>query len=245
MKKNPDAIRVADGVLFTYTAPARWQGKDWVKLGGVVAGTAALTLADKPVRTFWQKHDPRILDGFSEVGYHYGKHYTSIILTGGVYLSGLAFKNEWARETGLILGTSLFSAGMLQMGMKPLIGRARPSMELDNYEFRPWNSKNSFHSFPSGHSTMAFTISMVMSRQTKSIPLKVFFYSLAATTVVNRLYEDEHWISDVAFGGTIAWFCSDIAMQRLSVNKYRPSNAKWFQWNVYPYPSGLTVRATF
>jgi membrane-associated phospholipid phosphatase len=243
--RQRDSFRFADGVVYTYTSPSRWKGKDWIKLGGVLVGTAALTLADQPLRNFWVNQDSKVLDGINTVGYHYGKPYSAALFTGGFYLAGMLFKSEWAKETGLMLGTSLLSAGLLEMTLKPVVGRARPSTGEGNYELTFFNKEAGFHSFPSGHASMAFTISMVMVRRVESVPVKIFFYSLAASTAVCRLYSDAHWISDVAFGGTIAWFCSDVALKRISENRFRPAGSKPFQWKIYPYPSGLTVKATF
>src|SRR5687767_4279875 len=83
-----DITRGVDGVLYTFAAPARWKGKDWIKLGGIVAGTAAITLLDEPVRNFWKQQDSKVMDGFERIGYHYGKPYAAVGLTGGVYLAG-------------------------------------------------------------------------------------------------------------------------------------------------------------
>ena len=54
------------------------------------------------------------MDGVNTVGYHYGKPYTGLAITSGLYLTGMLFKSEWAKETGLILGTSLLSAGIIE-----------------------------------------------------------------------------------------------------------------------------------
>lgn len=243
--RQSNALRFADATIYTFSSPARWKSNDWLKVGTIVAGTAALTLADNPVRKFWQRQDSKALDAIHTVGYHYGKPYSAMIFTGGFYLSGMIFKNEWAKETGLILGSALFSAGLLESTLKPLVGRARPTEGEGNYEITFFNREAGFHSFPSGHASMAFTISMVMARRIKSVPVQVLFYSLATTTGVCRLYSDAHWISDVAFGSTIAWFCSDIALRRLQENRFRPAHKKGFHWNVYPHPSGMTVKATF
>lgn len=110
---RPDPLRFADGVLYTWSAPARWQARDWVVLGGLVAGTSALTLLDEPVRDFWQGQNNRFMSGVERIGYHYGKPYSAFAFTGGFYLTGVIFRNEWARETGLMLGTTLLSSGTI------------------------------------------------------------------------------------------------------------------------------------
>jgi len=242
--KRVDVIRFADGVIHTYGAPTRWKGKDWLKLGAIATGTAVLTLADQPVRGFWIDQSSHALDRINEIGYHYGKPYSAFLFTGGFYVAGLLFQNNWAKETGLALGTSMLTAGLLEMGLKPLVGRARPSQGFGNYKTSFMSDAAGFHSFPSGHSTTAFTISFVLAKRTENIPLKVFFYSLAGTTAVCRLYSDAHWISDVAFGAMIAWYCSEAAIDRLAVNRFRKIRRNT-ELKVTPYPGGLTFRAIF
>lgn len=239
-----DVVRSADALAYSLTSPTRWRGPDWIKFGGVVIGTAALTFADNPVRTFATRGKTHFLDGVNTVGYHYGKPYTGFALSSGLYLVGMVIKSDWAKETGLILGTSLLSAGILETALKPIVGRARPFENQGNYDVTFFNKEAAYHSFPSGHASMAFTISMVMARRVPSVPVKIVFYSLAASTAMCRLYSDQHWVSDVAFGGVLAWFCSDVVIKRMEQNKYRRVN-KNFKLKAEPFPNGLALRATF
>jgi membrane-associated phospholipid phosphatase len=243
--KTTDAARYLDAVGYTFASPARWKNRDWIKLGGLLAGTAALTLIDQPARNFWLEQDSKFLDGVNTVGYHYGKPYSAFAFTGGFYLAGLVFKNSWAKETGLVLGASLLSAGLMEMTLKPAFGRARPFEGKGQYEVTFFNKEAAYHSFPSGHASMGFTISMVMARRVESVPLKIAFYSLAASTAVCRLYSDAHWTSDVAFGGAIAWFCSDVIIKRLEQSRFRPIRQDKLKLDVEPYLSGVSLRATF
>lgn len=246
LRRNADVFRFADGVLHTFSAPARWDGRDWAVLSGLVLGTSALTFSDQPVRSFWQSQDNRFLDGLERVGYHYGKPYTAVGITGGFYLSGIIFRSEWAKETALMLGTSIFSSSLVMGLMKSAAGRARPGPEVDNLEFRPFHDSPAFHAFPSGHSSVAFGISLVLAKRVEYVPLKILFYSLAGTTAVSRMYSDAHWVSDVAFGGMLAWFFADTAMERIQVNRFRKIKRglrRSLVWNVFPYPGGLTLRA--
>ena len=246
LRYRPDALRFADGILYTYSAPSRWDGKDMLMLGGLVLGTAALSFVDQPVRNFWQRHDNRFLDGVERVGYHYGKPYTAVGITAGFYFTGMIFRDQWAKETGLILGASIFSSSIMMSVLKNAAGRARPGPDIGNMEFDPFSESPAFHAFPSGHSSVAFGISLVLARRINNVPFRIFFYSLAASTAVSRLYSDSHWVSDIGFGGMLAWFCADTAMSRMQVNRFRAVRAKnrdRFVWKVYPYPGGLTLRA--
>jgi membrane-associated phospholipid phosphatase len=243
--KRADIWRGGDGVFRTYTAPVQWKGKNWLTLGALAAGTTALSAADRPVRQFWTRYDNTFLDEVSGIGNHYGKPYSAFLFTGGFYMAGLVLKNQWAKETGLILGTSLLTVGLLESFLKPAVGRARPEEDLGNYHFSFLDKRGTFHSFPSGHASIAFTISFVMARRVNSVPLKIGFYSLAASTAVCRLYSDAHWISDVAFGSALAWFCSDFIIKRMEVNRYRPVRPGKVKWSVSPVASGLSFKGTF
>jgi membrane-associated phospholipid phosphatase len=244
--KRSDIVRGVDGVLHTFSAPARWKGKDWLVVGGIAATTAAITLLDDPIYNFWQGRECEIMDGFERIGYHYGKPYSAVAVTGGFYLAGVILKNEWAKETGLMLATSLTTSTVLQTLFKNVLGRARPVTGMDNYDMQPFSKASEYHSLPSGHATVAFTMSLVLARQVKYVPVKIFFYSLAGVTAMSRMYTDAHWISDVAFGGTIAWFCVDAAMKRLQANRFRPvARQHKFSVKLYPYPGGLSLRGTW
>jgi membrane-associated phospholipid phosphatase len=242
--KSADVIRFADGVIQTYASPLRWKKKNWLEFGAVMGVTAGLTLLDKPVRNLWSHQQSETLDEINNVGYHYGKPYTGFAITAGLYSAGLFIKNPWARETALMLGTSLVTSGLLEMGLKPLIGRARPQQEQGNYDLTILNKEAGFHSFPSGHASMAYTISFVLAKRVNSVPLKIAFYSLAGATTVCRLYSDAHWLSDVAFGGVLGWYCSEAVINRLNKKHHRNPSRKT-KWNVSPYATGLTLRATF
>lgn len=242
--KNSDVLRFTDAIVNTTMRPVQWKGRDWVKVSAILAGTAVLTLADQPIRSFWINKRSDFLDGVNEVGYHYGKPYSAIISSGAFYLTGVLLKNDWSKETGLTLGAGFLTSSLLEATLKPLVGRARPVNGEGNYDITFFNKEPGFHSFPSGHASTAFTISFIMARRVKSVPLKILFYSLAASTVVCRLYSDAHWTSDIAFGSTIAWFCSDAAINRLGENRLKGTPRK-FLWSVSPSSNGLSVKATF
>jgi membrane-associated phospholipid phosphatase len=204
-------------------------------------------LLDEPLNNYLKGKDCQFLDGLERVGYHYGKPYSAIAITGGFYLTGIILKDEWAKETGLMLASGLTTSTILQGFFKTAVGRARPSAGAGNYEMEPFSSSPEYHSLPSGHTSTALTISLIMARQVKSVPVKIFFYSLGTITATSRLYSDMHWASDLAFGGAIAWFCADAAVRRIEANRYQSVVRKARQqisWKLYPYPGGMSLRAS-
>ena len=128
------------------------------------------------------------------------------------------------------------------------MGRARPAgPELGNMDFKPFDPSPAFHAFPSGHSSVAFGISLLLAKRVYNVPLKILFYSLAGSTAISRMYSDSHWISDVSFGGMLAWFFADTALERIQVNRFRPGKRRMqhkLVWHAYPYPGGLTLSAS-
>ena len=125
LRMRRDVFRFADGVIHTLSSPVRWNGKDLATLGALAAGTTALTFVDQPVRHFFQSRDNRFLDGVERIGYHYGKPYMAVGLSAGFYLSGMIFRSEWAKETGMMLGASIFSSSLVMGALKNGAGRAR------------------------------------------------------------------------------------------------------------------------
>jgi membrane-associated phospholipid phosphatase len=86
----------------------------------------------------------------------------------------------------------------------------------------------------------------VVARRTESVPVKIFFYTLATSTAVGRMYSGSHWLSDVTFGGMLAWFCADTAIQRMQINRFRKKRMSGgVSLKAFPYPGGVTLRASF
>lgn len=237
-----DLYRFADATVFTYARPIHWEKKDWMIFGGMVAGTAALTLLDEPTKKLFERMEAHYPNELEDIGYHYGKPYSAVAFTSVLYLTGVLFKDRWAKDTGLELGATLLTSGLLQTVLKEVVGRARPGTELGPYKFRmPSKGSIAYHSFPSGHAAVAFGISIVMARRIESKPIKILFYSLAASTALSRMHANDHWISDIAFGAALAWACNKTVARRLTTNGRRENRFGRISWSVAPSPKGLTL----
>lgn len=85
------------------------------------------------------------------------------------------------------------------MVLKVLIGRERPSKSPDRpFDFHPISFED--HSFPSGHTTVAFALATSFSREIEGQLDDAVFFSLATLTAYARMHDDRHWLSDVVFG---------------------------------------------
>lgn len=241
-----DLYRFSDATVYTYARPIHWEKKDWMIFGGFLAGSAALTLLDQPANRLFANIERHFPNEIEEIGYHYGKPYSAVAFTSVFYLTGVLFKDRWARDTGLELGATLLTSGLLQTIMKDVIGRARPGTGVGHYRFKiPSKGSIAYHAFPSGHAAVAFGISIVMARRIESKPLKILFYSLAATTALSRMHSNDHWLSDIAFGAAMAWACNKAVARRLATNGTRNNRFGKISWSFTPGPQGLTFTGRF
>ncbi len=248
-KKTPDIIRISDAFLYTLSSPVRWQKNDLLTFGATLGGTALLSLADKPMNEFMFRDQGEFVNKLGEFGYRNGKPYAAVIVAGGFYVTGWIINDEWTKETAAILTSAYSTSGVLQTAMKKIVGRARPTENLGNYEFRPFRNDPGFSSFPSGHSQIAFVTAFVLAERVEQPWLKGLFYTGAAVTIASRMYANAHWVSDVAFGGILAYFCTKTVMKRFEQSKYENPweryQKKHITWNVSVTGNGVGLIGTF
>ena len=102
-------------------------------------------------------------------------------------------------------------------------------------EARPDNSN--FNSFPSGHTSTAFVSAEFLRREYgKSNPwLAVAGYAVATGTGMLRVYNNKHWVSDVAAGAGIGIASTKIAYWLYP--KFNSTNRKKLYKNVVAIPT--------
>lgn len=188
------------------SAPSDFDIKDWITLGSVAALTSAGFFFDKENREFWQRNKTKTLNDISEVGRIYGEISYAAILSGSLYLGGKIFKSKDVSVTGRMLIEGLLYAGLTTTIIKFTTGRSRPYMNEGNFNFNFFQTTNDYLSFPSGHSTVAFTLSSILSQRINNTYASVGLYSLAFLTLWQRMYSDNHWLSDVILGASIGYF---------------------------------------
>lgn len=121
-----------------------------------------------------------------------------------VYLAG-----QWWGDAGLKRGAEYAVAGLLVSGaingvLKVGVGRARPYTGHNHLTFHPVSLNNSYESFPSGHTIVAFSLATALAEETHSLPIAIAGYGLAGTVAWARIYGDNHWLSDVTAGAIIS-----------------------------------------
>ncbi|WP_337871985.1 phosphatase PAP2 family protein [Ignavibacterium sp.] len=188
------------------SAPSDFNKNDWITFGSVTALTSTAFLIDRENREFWQRNRTKTLDDVSEVGRIYGEISYAAILSGSLYLGGKVFKDKDVSVTGRMLLEGLLYAGLTTTVLKFATGRSRPYMNEGELQFNFFQTTNDYLSFPSGHSTVAFTLSSILSDRINNTYASIGLYSLAVLTLWQRMYSDNHWLSDVILGASIGYF---------------------------------------
>ncbi len=114
--------------------------------------------------------------------------YAPIALVYGLNFGGIHGKNTFIDRT-ILLGMSEGVMGLAIYGLKHTTKRLRPD-------------GSNLNSFPSGHTSTAFSAAEFMTQEygDKSPWYGIAGYSFATATAVLRVYNRDHWFSDIIAG---------------------------------------------
>lgn len=235
-----DASHVLGGTGHVLTSPLRWHGKDWAIFGSVLGGTLALSFLDEEVNEFFLRNHSKTADKLSDLGIEYGEPATVVILTGSLYTIGLLADSEWLRESCVILSATLLPDGMIQTVTKKAAGRARPYLGLGNHEFDPFHNEEAYYAFFSGHTMVAMATSHVFAKRIDNVPAKAVLYGLGGIAGLSRMYNEDHWLTDVVLGNALAIVSVNSVSKWLEAKKSGKAMGG-LQWRVIPARRGVSL----
>jgi membrane-associated phospholipid phosphatase len=117
------------------------------------------------------------------------------------------------------VGIALLASGAANGALKFTVGRERPSFTSDPHRFRPFNSKDRWQSFPSGHAIIAFSLAASISEEAREPWVTALGYGTASLVGWSRVYDHRHWASDVVGGAIVAVATSRWTIQRLHAHR--------------------------
>jgi membrane-associated phospholipid phosphatase len=219
-----------------FTAPFHIKTKDYRKLLAFGLLEGGLIFADKSINNFTlelTKNNPAVAEISKYVTQLGGKY--EVVTLAGLAAYGFIFKNEKIKTTTLLASQAYMCATIFE-GLKFISGRQRPNYYEPEtgeshptwhgplYQFKKINGEkpnvNSYTSFPSGHTMVAFAAATVYAMEYRDRPLvPIISYSVASLIGLSRLTENRHWASDVFGGATLGYLCG-----RLVVNNYHRYN---------------------
>jgi len=203
------------------TSPFHASKKTWIKVGELVALEGVVFfVGDKPIQkstTKFMANNP----GFRDVSQYitnFGGSWEGYTLAAfGAY--GLIFKSNKVKTTTLLATQAYITAGAVSEIVKYLTGRIRPNYgtpdnsQVSNDIFlgpaifngnKPGSGFGS--SFPSGHTTAAFSAATVFAYEYKDqILIPAIAYSAAGLVGISRITQNAHWATDVIAGFALGY----------------------------------------
>lgn len=122
---------------------------------------------------------------------------------------GIKAKNHWFDQTKYLFISNLISSTITH-GLKRITQKTRPN--------------GSPHSFPSGHTTFAFTNATVLySEFEDTSPVLAYSgYAFATTTGAFRMINNKHWLSDVLVGAGVGILVTKMVYHFESFKNFNP-----------------------
>ncbi len=189
-------------------------GKDALLLGAFTLGTFAVAPLDMAVAKRLQ--NPRAQGNRwlrrSATGFRVLAEPGSILAGVGLYALGRIDGQPRVQSLGLHSVESILIADVLGGTIKLVAGRARPYVNIDDpadFQLFRGFSGHSYQSFPSGHTINAFAFASTVTRETQfwwphsAWYVGTVFYGGASLMGLSRIYNNQHWASDVMAGAAI------------------------------------------
>jgi membrane-associated phospholipid phosphatase len=214
-------------------SPVKWKKNQWLGFAAFAGTSVLLYSQDENIRDFFQRNQSQVADETAKYGIEpWGSGIYLIPLIGGMYVYGLGWHHPEAETAALLTGKVVVIAGGFTLLFKGLTGRHRPNQDVpaDHTLWEGPFAGFAYVSFPSGHTALAFSAATVLSayyREKTWVAITTF--SLATLVGISRIYNDEHWASDV-FGGAVLGY----AIGRLVYNNH----LKKSNFTVFPYING-------
>ena len=160
---------------------------------------------DEPVRVWaLEHHNPYADRFFSTVNVlGDGKYHAGAWL--GITVVGYLLRDEGLYSFGKWGTVSFLTTGITTLGLKALIGRARPHLGMGAKTFHPLSLEDEFHSLPSGHTSIAFSSAGYLFARSRNPWIGWGGVAVASTVGMARIYRDRHWLSDVIMGAGVGF----------------------------------------
>ncbi len=186
------------------TSPLRWDKKNWLKASLVVGVTLGLYAFDEDIRDWVQDNRH---DDLSEFAERFGDGKLVLPPLVLFYAVGHAAKNVKAQRTALLTLENVVITGIFTQLMKYSFQRHRPKTgdPFDSFD-GPFGGGDNL-AFPSGHTSLAFSIATPIATEYKdNILVPPVAYGLASLVAWSRVNDNKHWASDVFMGASLGYF---------------------------------------
>jgi membrane-associated phospholipid phosphatase len=193
-----------------FTAPLRWDAKDWEYVGGVVGAVVIAHQFDDNVRQHFIARSGGVLDGKDPNSTRDALPAAAVVA--GTWAYAFLIHDSVGYEEG---GSMVEAAGLSVVtayALKFALGRERPN---ETASVNSWFKQGS--SFPSIHTTAAFAIGTVLAEsgnEENRWMRRALGYGMAGATAYLRLRDNQHWLSDTVAGAAVGLASANFVLQR-------------------------------
>jgi membrane-associated phospholipid phosphatase len=202
-----------------WTAPAHMKRQYLWPTLAFAGVTAALIATDGASEHYF--HSTKDLQTFNHV--FSGTNTLALTLATPVafYVAGRGRTDAYATQTAFLAGEALVDAGIVDYALKTAFNRKTPDQFKDRsttlwdtWFDAPGSRFGAHGSFPSGHTTAAFSVATVVARrygrQHRWVPYAA--YGVASAIGFSRLTNAAHYPSDVFVGAALGYSISRFAV---------------------------------
>jgi hypothetical protein len=195
------------------------QLKPWIAPALLISGGTALhfmTGTREDVRNFMQEN--LAYDGHADDYIQFAP----LVMVYALNASGIKGKNNFGNRTALAIKSFLLN-DFITWQLKDRINAKRPG--------------GGAHSFPSGHTSRAFSFAHFMHKEYGEISpwFSVGAYTCAAATGFMRMAKDAHWVSDVVMGAGIGILSTELVYL---THQYKWDNEHLKRFDIFPFQQG-------
>lgn len=195
------------------------QGKPgWKPALGILGATAGLIALDPHDTPYFQQPSFQQTPAVREFNRVVSGRNAALAIAAvpvSFYLAGLLTKNSYASQTALLAGEAVASAEIVAAAMKAVDRRIRPSLvgpggDYSDTWFRQQGPGTaSSGSFPSAHTTAAFSVATVFAQRYRRHRWAPYVaYGLASVIGFSRVSGRAHFPSDVFMGAALGFSIS-------------------------------------
>ena len=177
----------------TTAAPDHHHVRAWIVPTAVIASTAI----DPEMREWALQTHSRSLDRIARFVNPLGTAHVLVPAMAAFYVTAAITHRTSAEHSVVETAAAYAASDVVESILKPVIGRERPHAGGNSHRFRPFTSNGDWHSLPSAHITHITAIASAISMETDSRALSGACDLLVALVGWDRIYEDQHWTSDV------------------------------------------------
>jgi membrane-associated phospholipid phosphatase len=213
-----------DDTLFILKSPAHWKSQDWLQAGegfAIVLGTALLL--DTRMRDESQRHRGADTDRVAKQIQNFGTSY-AFMSVAGFWAFGKLAGDSNAVDTGLdALEASLIAGAIIGPLLKTAVGRSRPSEKEGAFHFSPFGGGVSA---PSGHTTEAFALAVVIADHYPQVWVRYVTYGIATLVGAARIQQNAHFASDVVSGALLGSLVGGTVLRRNHARRGGPDRLR-------------------